>query len=149
MNHKAKVVSFALIAAWFSADAASQTVDFTVPLKISNLPEKVVWFKVECLLLQADGTVAGNNETDVMVDTNTGKPEQSQALVRVQQNPGSTQPPTRWKCGLYLPNSSIPQWKPPSTNQDADMRPAPGTLLVEEVSGVLPVPAPPIRQAPR
>ena len=149
MTYKAEATVFALLVAWCSTAGAALTVDFTVPLNISRLPESVQSFKVECELLDAGREVVGNADTNVMVDTSTGKPQQNEVAMRVLQYPNGN-PPTNWKCTLYLPdNSSFLSWKTPSSQPNPDWRPAPGTPLVEEGSGVLPAIEVPLRSAPR
>ena len=149
MKYRTEAVGFALLVAWCSTAGAALTVDFTVPLNISRLPEMVQWFKVECELLDSGGAVVGNADTNVMVDTSTGKPQQNEVTMRVLQYPNGN-PPTNWKCTLYLSdNSSFLSWKTPSTQPNPAWRPAPGTPLVEEVSGALPAPEVPLRSAPR
>lgn len=149
MNYKIRAVSFVLLATWLTTtNAATQAIDFTVPLNITKLPEKVRYFKIECLLLTDDDSVVGNNDITVSVNLDTGTPMESQARISVPWNADLGGSPTRYKCSLYLPGPDfLRDWMTPSTNPDSDVQPAPGTVLVEEVSGNLPAPALPLKQA--
>jgi hypothetical protein len=138
MKYKIMAIFFGLLASWLSTAAAAQTYDFTVPLNISNLPEKVRYFRVECTLLLADDSIVGNNFAQPSVNPGTGQPMESQVRISVPWDPQLGGPPTHYKCSLYFPGPDLMRdWVSPSTNPDADVQPAPGTPLVEVVSGNL------------
>ena len=158
MNGGTRFITFLLLTPWMPLGVAAQTVNFTVPLQVSGLQESIQNLIVGCKILQPDGTAVGWNEETLSVDTATGRPTKESVVIHVQSEPDKGQSATKWECSMYIYSGtginqdgspSLFGPKLPSNNADEALRPAPGTALVEKVSGEIPAPSVPTRNIPR
>lgn len=127
---------------WAAHGRECATARFTVPLSVSKLdPSLVKSVNVTCIVRDANRRQlgAGFLGPPIPIDPSTGSPSKAQAVVDVgycyeQGTPG---PATQWDCALSLAvgNTSV---YPHSCQDHPPCKTAPGSILVDRVSGEVP-----------
>ena len=143
MTRGTREAAFVLLATSSMSSFAQWTVELTVPLEVNALIERVTRVDVRCLVYgESQSAMAiGGAVVSVPVDVKTGRPIQDRAVVRITPgSSGAKDRPTKYTCWL-IPAFPVSQGGfLPASRQTGDMAPAPGTPLVDEVSGALPAP---------